>query len=131
MTPKDIVEVTLIEDENLYLEAKKAYDESTLPIYNHPNNLNVDDEPLMSLKEYTAYREETSAPLRRPYGELLKRPAILFDEGGYVRAMSPYEGWVMHLYGGGVVERFEGLESGEKILSTVGLTKIVREEGVR
>lgn len=72
--PRERLEKAVEAEEELYEEAKKAYDNGQ--VRNQHRSLLKDDEPFMSFDEYTRYREETSIPLLNAYTELLKVPRV-------------------------------------------------------
>lgn len=128
--PMERIEKAFEREEELYLDARKAHNDGE--IASNTNNRSVyvpaDDEPFMSLEEYTRYVEETSFELRDAYTDLLEEPRVrkvermpevddalqklptkpegkcaIHDE--WYR-MTPYYQWVAQLYGGDVLKRF-------------------------
>ncbi|KAJ8114176.1 hypothetical protein OPT61_g3894 [Boeremia exigua] len=143
--PGDRVERALEEDHDLYDAAKESWDAGrTQRSESHnlakqdtpPGTETKDEEPFMTFEEYIMYREETSAPLRAAYSDLLERPleervvtnaemtkALELCGIGNMQA-SPYWLWVFSLYAGDMKQRFggQGLQLGERDLLPLGVS---------
>lgn len=99
---------------------------------------------LLSLEEYTKYREETSQPLYNAYIKLLDPPRsdpIKFtpDVSDAFHNMStphgnrrkPSTDWIMQLYGSDIIRKYGDLWMGEKRLLPIGLASMLHEEKFR
>ena len=146
--PGEWLEKAFEEEEELYEEAKKAYDNGQ--VRNRHLSLVKDDEPFMSFDEYTRYREETSIPLLKAYTELRKVPRVEDVEStpdvlsalsnlpltnekfrrGW-RSMNPYHKWVAQLYAADIIRDFGSMSMGEKRLLPIGLASMLRDEKIR
>ncbi|KAF2835823.1 hypothetical protein M501DRAFT_941012 [Patellaria atrata CBS 101060] len=105
------------------------------------------DEPFMTFEEFTRYQEETSTHLSKAFSFLLAVPGEeTVEETADVKkafstlpttltwhaeAKKPYWAWIVQLYAGHLVERFGGLQLGEKSLLPVGLVDVLKSERVR
>lgn len=146
--PWERLERAFEEEEQLYEEAKKAYDNGH--VRNRHLSILKDDEPFMSLDEYTRYREETSTPLFTAYTELLSVPRVedveptpdvlsalsnlpLSNEKirGDWKSMNPYHKWVAQLYAADIIREFGSMSMGEKKLLPIGLASMLRDEKIR
>ncbi|CAF9919961.1 hypothetical protein IMSHALPRED_004779 [Imshaugia aleurites] len=127
-----------------YYNAKQSYEDGT-SISRHLRTNTHDNEPFMSLDEYSRCREETSIHLHGAYTALLEPPrsAIVeptpdvrnadrkLDPVAYHRGRDVYEQWVLQLYGADIIRRYGGLALGEKKLLPIGLASILRSEKIR
>ena len=148
--PAERVLSSKVEDERLYKEAARKYKEDGRSGRgSHTRYLDEeDDEEFMSLKEYMAYREETSVPLWNAYNALLRKPESRDievmpqhkGEDGSSRkrkrgvgemTKSPYERWITELYGDEVVRAFGRLDFADRKLLPVGLAVMLRGRRVR
>lgn len=146
--PGDRLEKAFEAEEELYEEAKKAYDNGE--VRHQHLSLAKDDEPLMSFDEYTRYREETSIPLLKAYTELRKVPRVENVESTpdvlsalsnlpltnekFRRewtSMNPYHKWVAQLYAADIIRDFGSMSMGEKKLLPIGLASMLRDEKIR
>lgn len=141
--PVDVVDAAIDKDVLEYENAKKAFlDESSRSNY---YQLPVRKEDLMSLEEYTRYREQTSANLVRAYERLMDKSSQTSIETTPMvknarealrtertsEKTSLYDDWVMELYGPDIIRRYGGLTMGEKRLLPVGLAETLRRRQVR
>ena len=137
-------------EEQQYQAAKKKYDDGTVSYIGCEQHKPQDDEPFMTLEEFTSFREETSEPLANAYDLLLSKPptqdlssssdvaaALQKIPGEAKRAnlswssLNSYRKWITQLYGPDVLKRFGGLGIGERALLPVGLATMLREEKVK
>ena len=152
--PMERIEKAFEREEELYLEARKAYNDGELE--NTTSRLAYapsEDDPFMSLDEYTRYVEETSNALYHAYTDLLGAPAVskvkrtaevekALNGLPYKheskcaihatwRDVTPYYQWVAQLYAGDVIKRFGSLSMGEKRLLPIGLASMLCSEKIR
>lgn len=127
-----------------YHEAKQAYEDGT-SISKHLHATTHDNEPFMSLDEYSRYREETSIHLHQAYNALVEPPRssivettpdILnavqkLDSAAAGRGGNVYEDWILQLYGADIIRKYGGLALGEKKLLPIGLASMLRSEKIR
>lgn len=127
-----------------YYKAKQSYEDGTSSSRHHRATTH-DNEPFMSLEEYSRYREETSVHLHEAYTDLLEppqssivesTPEILnavqkLDTAAAGEGRDPYEHWVLELYGADVIKKYGGLALGEKKLLPIGLASMLRSEKIR
>ncbi|KAL9594526.1 MAG: hypothetical protein Q9219_006990 [cf. Caloplaca sp. 3 TL-2023] len=153
--PKEMIEEAFELEEDEHEKAMKRYNNGeVIRLSSQRASVLKDDEPFMSLEEFTRYREETSDDLHSVYeklqNEYIERtvistpdvrtavdelPADLAKTGSGIhdnwRTMEPYYQWVAQLYGGDVLKRFGSLSMGEKKLLPIGLVTMLRKEKVR
>lgn len=153
--PKEWIEEAFEIEEKEYERLKKRYDAGDVSARSSRTlKAKDDDEPFMSLDEFTRYREETSTYLHSVYETLQTAPvtedvtstsdiktairdlsADLADSRSGIHhqwpSMDPYYKWIAQLYGGDVLKRFGSLSMGEKKLLPIGLVKMLRDEKVR
>lgn len=153
--PMERIEQAFEREEESYLDARKAYNDGEIGSHTNSRSAYVpaEDEPFMSLEEYTRYLEETSYPLWDAYTDLLGEPRIRKVERmsevedaleklppkseakceihGDWHGMTPYYQWVAQLYGGDVLKRFGSLSMGEKRLLPIGLASMLRSDKIR
>ena len=141
--PTDLINIAIEEEVLEYERAKKAFLDGTSHSAYHW--LSADKEGLMSLEEFTRYREETSARFLQTYKDLMDKPSQTMTEttpmvqnarkslrtGLSSEETSLYDDWVMELYGPDVIRRYGGLAMGEKRLLPVGLAETLRRRKVR
>ncbi|KAL8687844.1 MAG: hypothetical protein Q9218_006098 [Villophora microphyllina] len=149
LTPKERIQDAFEKDEEDYEERKKRWDEGDVS----SKSLKLQDQPFMSLEEFTRYREETSWELLSVYQTLQREPTTKDIEltsevkaaleklptpaqtgsgmHRYWSSMNSYDKWVAQLYAGDVLKRFGGLSMGEKKLLPIGLVTMLRKEKVR
>lgn len=128
-------------DEANYYRAKQSYEDGTSSA--RPLHANTDDiEPFMSLDEYSKYREETSIHLHQAYTDLLKPPRSVdveltpdihnaFKSFPIGHTQSPYDRWVLQMYGPDIIRKYGGLALGDKKLLPIGLVNMLRSEKIR
>ena len=127
-----------------YYRAKQSYEDGTSISRRHQATTH-DNEPFMSLDEYSRYREETSGYLHQAYTDLLEPPRssnvestpdILnaiqkLDTVAAGHNRDPYEHWILQLYGVDIIRKYGGLALGEKKLLPIGLASMLRSEKIR
>lgn len=135
--PASIIDEALELDEADYHRAKHNYDDGTSHTrIQHSASRN--DEPFMSLDEYTRYREETSTHLYHAYTKSLDAPRKTrierpSDTAHAIEHIWPgeQEEWVMQMYGGEIVKKYGGLALADKIFLPIGLASMLGREKVR
>ena len=134
--PMNRIEEAIEEKEADYDRAKKVFEEGTLPSRSRGTSLDTGE--LMSLDEYTRYREETSVHLHRAYTTLMNVPetGTLEYTPEVAKAFwslkyGSYDHWILELYGPDIIWRYDGLEMGEKKLLPIGLASLLQSEKVR
>ncbi len=152
--PMERIEQAFEREEESYLNARTAYNDGEIASTNSRSAyVPAEDEPFMSLDEYTRYVEETSYALWDAYTDLLGEPTVckvertsdVYDALLTLQTkaqskcaihdvwheMTPYHQWVVQLYGGDVLKRFGGLSMGEKRLLPIDLASMLRSDKVR
>ncbi|KAI5210901.1 hypothetical protein AUEXF2481DRAFT_42742 [Aureobasidium subglaciale EXF-2481] len=150
--PKDLLEAAFERDEEAYDEAKRAFEKgSSRTIADVPKG--CDAETFFSFEDFVRFREETSAPLKTAYDDLLDGPGVSgleytrfveyalkslpleYRHSKHIKpefvAMDVYWRWTVQLYGAEAMERFGGLGLGEKEMLPVELVNLMRSERVR
>ena len=141
--PNDLIETAIEKDTLEYERAKKAFLYGSSD-WRH-SLLPVRKEALISLEEFTRYREETSSNLLEAYEDLLEKPLQTTIEstplvqnarkalqtGQTSKKTFLYDDWVMELYGPEVIRRYGGLVMGEKRLLPIGLAETLRRKKMR
>ena len=127
-----------------YYRAKQSYEDGTA--VSRPLHATADDdEPFMSLEEYSRHREETSTHLHQAYTDLLSPPRDAIVEttpdisnavqkpnpDPAAQGQTPYERWVLQLYGADIMRTYGGLALGEKKSLPIGLAGMLRSEKMR
>ncbi|KAL8736353.1 MAG: hypothetical protein Q9181_002458 [Wetmoreana brouardii] len=150
--PKEWIQEAFEKEETEYENLKKRFDEGEVR-GTRDKSYRLENQPFMSLEEYTRYREETSAHLFNAYDALRQEPEVQdISVTSEVKAaieklprsrqtnpgihgswysMTPYYQWVAQLYAGDVLKRFGGLSMGEKKLLPIGLVTMLRNQKVR
>ena len=132
--PFDLVDRAFKLDEADYAKAKEDWESDTNTSMNN-------EEPFLSLEEYTNFREETSVHLYEAYIDLLNRPSytpIEFtpDVAEAIQTLelvpgvnwrTPEKEWIFQLYGSDIIKKYGGFELGEKRLFPIGLATMLRE----
>ena len=154
-SPMERIETAFEREEEAYLEARRAYNDGEVEATSSSRLAYIpsEDEPFMSLDEYTRYVEETSDALHDAYTNLLEMPTVravqrtpevekALNELPYKShskcaihpvwsEMSPYHQWITQLYAGDVIKRFGSLSMGEKRLLPIGLASMLRSDKIR
>lgn len=126
--PRDLIERAFEYEEEAYKKDRISFEEGTSwAVTKHVDSF-------MAFDEYVAFAEETSSHLHGAYTELLEMPTEGRVEPKNSRprySTSPYEAWVLELYGGEIKQKYGGLAMGEQRLLPIGLVKMLQKERVR